>query len=102
MFDQKQFSYLDETLEQQCLFAFLGINGGMVSVATDALERIHKVCAELLESRNNTQLYEPARIAVHIAEIGIYALGKGEEQVFHSPPKNIRTSVRGLLILTLS
>lgn len=74
MFEHKQLNYLDETMEQQCTFAFWCIDIGMTEIATDACERIFKACVQLRSEEGVIDPFNSARTAIHIAEIGIYAL----------------------------
>lgn len=76
MFEYKQLGYLGDTIEQQCTFAFWSIDIGMTEIATDACERIFTVCVRLRDEDGFIDPYGSARTATHIAEIGIYALGR--------------------------
>lgn len=81
MLEHKQLNYLDETIEQQCIFAFWCTDIGMTEVATDACDRIFKVCIGLLDQEGLIDPYRSARTATHIAEIGIYALAKNAAEL---------------------
>jgi hypothetical protein len=81
MFEHKQLNYFDDTMEHQCVFAFWCIDVGMTEIATDACDRIFKACARLRGEEGVTDPYRSARTAIHIAEIGIYALARGAAAV---------------------
>jgi hypothetical protein len=76
MFEHKQLGYLDETLEQQCLFAFWCTDLGMIDGAISASQRILDACTRLLEDETTADFYRSARQSILIAQIGSYALAK--------------------------
>jgi len=81
MFEQKQLSYLDDTLELQSLFAFWCIDLNMVDSAISASKRIVDACKQLLE-KETTDAYRSARQSILVAEVAIYALAKDAARVF--------------------
>ena len=81
MFEQKQLSYLDDTLELQSLFAFWCIDLNMVDSAISASKRIVDACQQLL-GEETTESYRSARQSILVAEVAIYALAKDAARVF--------------------
>ena len=81
MFEHKQFAYLDQTVEQQCTFAFWCIDIDITKVAAEACERIFQVCSRLLREEGVVEPYRSARTAIHIAEIGIYASARRADHI---------------------
>ncbi len=73
MFEHRQFTYLDDTIEKQCLFGFWAVRFQMEEVALGAVERIFRACLQLQEPQFR-DVYASARLAIHIAEIGIFAI----------------------------
>lgn len=81
MFEHKELNYLDETLEQQCTLAFWCMDIDMTEIAIDACERVFEVCVRLGSEEGFIDPYRSARTAIHIAEIGIYALARSATKV---------------------
>jgi hypothetical protein len=90
MFEHKQLGYLDETIEQQCLFAFWSTGVGMTNVATDTCERIFKACTRLREEHTVTDPYRAARPSIHGAHIGLYALVREANDVLATAVERYR------------
>ena len=81
MFEHGNLNYLDDAIKGQCRFAYWGIDFGLLNVASDALRRVSKACDQLLVERATPNPYEAARKAIHIAEIGIYALTSNATEI---------------------
>jgi hypothetical protein len=73
MFEHQQLNYLQDTIKNQALFAFWAMKARVEKVAVDATERIFSACAQL-QDRKYDDVYDSARLAMHIAQIGIYAI----------------------------
>jgi hypothetical protein len=83
MFEQQQLSYLGDAIKLQTLFAFWAIRAELEKVAIDAVERIFKACM-LLQEPKYRDTYGSARLAIHLAQIGIYAIAVGAEAIFRT------------------
>jgi len=83
MFEHRQFSHLDDAIKLQTLFAFWAIRAPIQKVAIDAIERIFKACM-LLQDPQYKDTYGSARLAINVAQIGIYASAAGDEGIFRS------------------
>jgi hypothetical protein len=83
MFEQKQLSYLDDALKLQTLFAFWAIRARIPKVAGDALERVFRACMRLQDPQYS-DIYGAARLAINVAQIGIYAITVGSEPIFRT------------------
>lgn len=81
MFEHRQLAFLGATIELQCLFAFWAMRIDATKVSTDACERISKACSKLQDPEYR-DVFASARLAIHIAQIGIYALALGEDAIF--------------------
>ncbi|MCL4523592.1 MAG: hypothetical protein M1451_06740 [Acidobacteria bacterium] len=81
MFEHHQLSYLDDTIKLQCLFALWSIHFRVEDVALEAVERIFEACAQLQDAQFK-DIYASARLAIHIAQIGIYASASNAEPIF--------------------
>src|SRR5207253_3211256 len=79
MFEHKQLSYLENTIKLQARFAFWSISKGMEDAALEALERISDACVSL-QNPEYKDVYGSARLAINVAQIGIYALAMGVER----------------------
>lgn len=80
MFQHKQLSYLDDTITMQCLFAFWAMRAHMEEVAAAASNRVFKACEQLQDPQYN-DIYASARLAIHIAQIGTYAIAVEDQQI---------------------
>lgn len=83
MFEHRQLSYLDDSIKLQTLFAFWSIRAPIQKVAIGAVERISKACM-LLQDPQYKDIYGSARLAINVAQIGIYAIALGNEVVFRT------------------
>lgn len=83
MFEHRQLNYLNDTIEEQCTFAFWCIDVGIPKIAIDACERIFVVCSRLRDEKGVIDVYGSARTAIHIAEIGTYALARSINDVLN-------------------
>jgi len=83
MFEHQQLTYLEGTIKAQCLFAFWGLRVHMEDIAKDAIERIFKACTRLQDPQYKDVLAS-SRLAIHIAQIGIYALALEGEGIFRA------------------
>jgi hypothetical protein len=90
MFEHKQFNYFDDTIEEQCTFAFWCIDIGITEIAIDACERIFKACVRLRSEVGVIDAYRSARTAIHIAEIGTYALARDANDVMELAKQRYR------------
>jgi len=81
MFEHHQLSYLDDTIKLQALFAFWAMRVPTEEVTIDAIERIFKACM-LLQDPQYSDTYASARLAINVAQIGIYALATGADRTF--------------------
>jgi hypothetical protein len=76
MFDHRKLNYLNETLEQQCLFGMWAAEHSMIDEALSTIERIYKACARLIDETELKKPYDGPRLAILIAQIGIYAIAR--------------------------
>ena len=76
MFEYRQLAYLSDTIKKQALFAFGAMRVQVEEVADEAAERIFRACAQLQDPKFG-DVYASARLAVHIAQIGIAAIASG-------------------------
>ncbi len=83
MFEHRQLSYLSDAIKLQTLFAFWAIRASLQKVAIDAVERIFKACTRLQDPQYS-DTYGSARLAIHVAQIGIYAIAVGTEAIFRT------------------
>lgn len=83
MFEHHQLAYLDDAIKLQSLFAFWAIRASIEDVASDAIERIVEACI-LLQDPKYSDTYASARLAINVAQIGIYALATGAERIFRT------------------
>jgi len=90
MFQNKQLNYLDDTLKMQCLFAFWAMRAHMEDVAGDALGRIFRACEQLRDPQYN-DIYASARLAILVAQIGIYAIAKDAQGIYRTATERYGT-----------
>lgn len=90
MFEHQQIHYLDDTIELQSLFAFWAVRIGMEDVALEAVERIFSACTKLRDPRYN-DVYASSRLAIHVAQIGAYAIAFGAEKTLRTAAERYRT-----------
>jgi hypothetical protein len=83
MFEHQHLSHLDDAIKLQTLFAFWAIRAPIQKVAIDAVERIFKACV-LLQDPQYKDTYGSARLAINVAQIGIYASAAGNEAIFRT------------------
>jgi hypothetical protein len=83
MFEHRQLSHLGDTIKLQTLFAFWAIRSPIQKVAIDAVERIFKACM-LLQDPQYKDTYASARLAINLAQIGIFAIAVGSEAIFRT------------------
>jgi hypothetical protein len=83
MFEHRKLSYLEDAIKLQSLFAFWSIRAPVQKVALDAIERIFKACM-LLQDPQYKDTYGSARLAINVAQVGIYAIALGDELVFRT------------------
>jgi hypothetical protein len=76
--------------EKQCLFAFWAMRAHMEDVAIDATERIFRACAQLQDPQYR-DVCASARLAVHIAQIGIYAIVSNAQPIFRAAVERYAT-----------
>ena len=76
MFEHRQLTYLSDTIKKQALFGFWAMRVQVEEVADEAAERIFRACAQLQDPKFG-DVYASARLAVHIAQIGIAAIASG-------------------------
>jgi hypothetical protein len=90
MFEHKQLNYLQGTIELQSLFGFWALRAHMEEIAREAVERIFGACNKLQDPQYQ-DLYGSARLATHIAKIGIYALASDSPPVFTAAKERYAT-----------
>jgi len=83
MFEHRQLAQLGDTINLQTLFAFWAIRAAIQKVAIDAVERIFKACM-LSQDPQYGDTYGSARLAINVAQIGIYAIAVGREAIFRT------------------
>lgn len=83
MFDHQQLSHLGDTIKTQCLFAFWAMRVRIEEVALDAAESIFRACMQLQDPKYR-DVYASARLAIHIAQIGIYAIASDAQPIFRT------------------
>ncbi|VVB53008.1 Uncharacterised protein [uncultured archaeon] len=96
MFEHKQLSYLNDTVEMQVLFAFWAMRAHVENVAGEASSRIFKAC-ERLQDPQYKDFYGSARLAIHIAQIGIYAIAVDDQQIYKTATEQYSTLRRTFL-----
>jgi hypothetical protein len=90
MFEYKQLNYLDDTVKMQCLFAFWAVRAHIEDVASEASTRIFRACEQLQDPQYN-DIYASARLAIHIAQIGIYALAVDDRGIYETAARQYST-----------
>ncbi len=90
MFEHQQLTYLDDTIKTQCLFAFWAMRVHMEDVALEAVERIFRACTQLQDPQYRN-VYASARLAKHIAQIGIYAIASDAQPIFRTATERYAT-----------
>jgi hypothetical protein len=93
MFENKQLNYLDDTLKMQCLFAFWAMRAHIEDVANDALGRVFRACEQLRDPQYN-DIYASARLAIFVAQIGIYAIAIGAQGIYRTAAERYGTMRR--------
>ncbi len=83
MFEHRQLSYLGDAIKLQALLAFWATRAAIQKVATDAVERIFKACMRLQDPQYS-DTYGSARLAIHLAQVGIYAIATGNDTIFRT------------------
>jgi hypothetical protein len=83
MFEHRQINYLDGAIKTQCLFGLLALRVGTEDIAMEAVERIFKACVRLQDPQFG-DIYASSRLAIQIAQIGIYAIASKAEQIFRT------------------
>jgi hypothetical protein len=83
MFEHRQLSMLNDTIELQAIFAFWATRALIQEVAIDATERIFKACMQLQDPQHEN-MYDSARLAINLAKIGIYAIATDNEKIFRT------------------
>jgi hypothetical protein len=81
MFEHRQVSMLDDTIELQALFALWATRAVIQEVAIEAIERIFKACIQLQDPKHEN-MYDSARLSINLAKIGIYAIATRNEGIF--------------------
>jgi hypothetical protein len=81
MFENHQISFLDDTIRIQTMIAFWAMRFYDEEVALEATDRIFRAC-EQLQDPQYKDVYASARLAIHIAQIGIYASASNAEPIF--------------------
>ncbi len=90
MFEHQQLTYLGDTIKTQSLFAFWAMRVHIEDVAREAVERIFRACTQLQDLQYR-DVYASARLAIHIAQIGIYAIASDAQPIFTTATERYAT-----------